>query len=190
MKRRCASAVLFMTSLIFWLTACRRSHSTPSNQPAELAQKLYADVIAHPTSDIPSGDDWSIFAPFLSKSLLRDIDIYKACMADEDRHYAALKGPPVKLASLGESGIFSGPTKREPRAPPRSKTASHKTTAPLGSRSNLGYLNTKWNGASSTSSSKKMVASSWRMWYSLASSLSRESRTIVLQVLTNIYLRS
>ena len=108
MKRRCASAVLFMTSLIFWLTACRRSHSTPSNQPAELAQKLYADVIAHPTSDIPSGDDWSIFAPFLSKSLLRDIDIYKACMADEDRHYAALKGPPEKLASLGESGIFSG----------------------------------------------------------------------------------
>jgi hypothetical protein len=105
---RRALTVLLMTSLIFWPIACRRPHPTPSNQPAELAQKLYADVIAHPTSDIPSGDDWNIFAPFLSKSLLRDIDIYKACIADEERHYAALNGPPVKLASLAESGIFSG----------------------------------------------------------------------------------
>jgi hypothetical protein len=76
-----------------------------------LAQKLYANVIAHPTSDIPSGNDWKIFAPFLSKSLLRDIDIYKACIADEARYYAS--GPPVKLASLAEFGIFTGGDEKE-----------------------------------------------------------------------------
>jgi hypothetical protein len=110
---RCTVPLLFVTSLIFWPTACRHPHSPLSDQPADLAQKLYADVIAHPTSGIPSGDDWNIFAPFLSQSLLRKIDIYNACIADEERHYAALKGPPVKLASLAESGIFSGSDEKE-----------------------------------------------------------------------------
>ena len=77
-------------------------------QPAELAQSLYANVVAHPTSGIPSGEDWKIFAPYLGLSLLHKIDTYEACIADEERQYAAYKGPPLKLASLDEFGIFSG----------------------------------------------------------------------------------
>jgi hypothetical protein len=108
---RYISLVLLATTLIVWPTACRHPSSPLSSQPADLAQKLYADVMAHPTSDIPSGDDWKLFAPFLGKSLLRDIDIYNACIADEARHYAS--GPPVKLASLAEFGIFSGSDEEE-----------------------------------------------------------------------------
>jgi len=108
---RYVSLVPLATTLIVWPTACNRHKSPEPNQPADLAQKLYADVIAHPTSDIPSGDDWKIFAPFLSRSLLHEIDIYNACIADEARYYAS--GPPVKLASLAESGIFSGADEKE-----------------------------------------------------------------------------
>jgi hypothetical protein len=102
------------------MTACRHSSSPPSEQPSELAQELYADVIAHPTSGIPSGDDWKLFAPFLGKSLLHKIDIYNACVADEARHFAT--GPPVKLISLAEFGIFSGSDEKE--APGSAKVES------------------------------------------------------------------
>jgi len=81
--------------------------------PAALAQSLYAEVVAHPTSGIPSGEDWKIFAPYLSQPLLRRIDVYDACIADEVRKYAAYKGPPMKLASLDETGIFSGGDEEE-----------------------------------------------------------------------------
>lgn len=87
-------------------------HSLP-NDPTALAQSLYANVAAHPTSGIPSGEDWKIFAPYLSQSLLHKIDVYDACIADEAHQYAAYKGPPVKLVSLDESGIFSGGDEQE-----------------------------------------------------------------------------
>ncbi len=81
--------------------------------PGALAQDLYANVESHPTSGIPTGEDWKIFAPYLGQSLLRRIDVYDACIADEIRIYNARKGPPEKLASLDEFGIFSGGDEEE-----------------------------------------------------------------------------
>jgi hypothetical protein len=81
--------------------------------PADLAQSLYANVMAHPTSGIPSGEDWKIFAPYLGLSLLHKIDNYNACIADEERQYAAYKGPALKLSTLDEFGIFSGGDEEE-----------------------------------------------------------------------------
>ena len=101
-------------------------HTLP-NDPAALAQSLYSNVAAHPTSGIPQGEDWKIFAPYLSQSLLQKIDVYDACIADEVSHYASRGGPPAKLVSLDESGIFSGGDEEEaPRTAQVQKTEPQK----------------------------------------------------------------
>jgi hypothetical protein len=83
-------------------------------------------VAAHPTSGIPSGEEWKVFVPYLGQSLLKQIDVYDACIADEVRKYAAYKGTPLKLASLDEFGIFSGGDEEEaPRTVQVEKVSSN-----------------------------------------------------------------
>ncbi len=82
-------------------------------EPTALAQSLYANVVAHPTSGIPFGEEWKLFEPYLSQSILHRMAIYNACVTDEERYYAKLKGPPMKLATLDENGIFSGGDEEE-----------------------------------------------------------------------------
>jgi len=90
-------------------------HSLP-NQPEPLIQSLYQHVVARPPSGIPSGADWKIFAPYMSKTLLHRIDVFLACAEDWDRQdrERMLKDPIPNKAPFGvyESGIFSGGDER------------------------------------------------------------------------------
>ena len=78
--------------------------SLPSD-PAALAQGLNRQVVARHPLDIPSGEDWKVFAPYLGKTLMKKIDVYGACMADQEQRFGA---PDRKPTGLIEFGIFSG----------------------------------------------------------------------------------
>src|ERR1039458_1469950 len=75
------------------------------NEPTALAQGLNQQVVARHPLDIPSGEDWKVFAPYLGKTMMKRIDDYSACMEDQDRRFGA---PDLKPPGLIEDGIFSG----------------------------------------------------------------------------------
>jgi len=88
--------------------------SSLPNDPVALAQSLNQQVVARHPLDIPSGEDWKVFAPYIGKTLMHRIDDYSACMADQERRFGA---PDLKPPGLIEFGIFSGSTEE---ADPRS----------------------------------------------------------------------
>ena len=101
------------------------------NQPEALVRSLYQQVVARTPSGIPWGADWKTFAPYMSKTLLRRIDLFLACAADWDRkdQERMLKDPVPEKSPFGvyESGIFSGGDERtEPRAFHVERTESEK----------------------------------------------------------------
>jgi hypothetical protein len=75
-------------------------------EPALLAQSLYQQVVARRPVGIPSGEDWKIFAPYMSKTLLQRIDSAMACGDDWDRQFP----DPNLKPEIGwlELGLFSG----------------------------------------------------------------------------------
>jgi hypothetical protein len=92
----------------------RWSGSSLPSEPTVLAQGLNQQVVTRHPLDIPSGEDWKAFAPYLSKTLMKRVDDYSACMDDQDRRFGA---PDLKPPGLIEFGIFSGSTEE---ADPRS----------------------------------------------------------------------
>jgi hypothetical protein len=70
-------------------------------------QSFYTQIVARKPAGVPSGEDWKVFAPYLSRSLLQKIDTYQACMAEQNREIAK-SDIPLKAAGLYEEGIFSG----------------------------------------------------------------------------------
>jgi hypothetical protein len=92
--------------------------TTPVKSPTALIQSLYTRVIARHPSGIPSGIDWKIFAPYMSKQLLHRVSDFNACSAEwgripQDPRYAPVKAP----FGIYESGIFSGDDERtEPKS--------------------------------------------------------------------------
>jgi hypothetical protein len=74
------------------------------DQPEALARSLYEQVLAHRPGEIPWGTERKIFAPYMSKGLLRRIDLYDACMDDWFRKYP----DPNLKPPIWEGGIFSG----------------------------------------------------------------------------------
>jgi hypothetical protein len=87
------------------------------NQPEALVRSLYQQVVAHTPGGIPSGVDWKIFAPYMSKTLLHRIDDFNACSAGWFRLHHDPKHPEKAPFGVYESGIFSGANEQtEPRA--------------------------------------------------------------------------
>lgn len=79
-------------------------HITP--QPAAVVQSLYRQVIAHHPLGIPSGENWKVFAPFLSSDLIRRITLARSCQNDWARQN---QGKMIKEPfAWGETGLFSG----------------------------------------------------------------------------------
>lgn len=78
------------------------------NQPEALIHSLYEQVVAHTPGGIPSGIDWKIFAPYMSKTLLHRIDDFNACVADWGRRPQDPRYPQKAPFGVFESGIFSG----------------------------------------------------------------------------------
>ena len=78
------------------------------NQPEALIHSLYEQVVAHTPGGIPSGIDWKIFAPYMSKTLLHRIDDFNACVADWFRRPQDPRYPQKAPFGVFENGIFSG----------------------------------------------------------------------------------
>lgn len=73
---------------------------------ATMVQRLYRQVISRHPLGIPSGENWKIFEPYLSKGLLREISLARSCQTDWVRQN---KGQMVKEPfAWGETGFFSG----------------------------------------------------------------------------------
>jgi len=96
---------------------CDGAHWIGPNLPSEptaLAQGLNQQVVARHPLDIPSGEDWKVFAPYLGQTLMKKIDDYSACMDDQERRFGS---PDLKPPGLIEDGIFSGGNEEaEPRS--------------------------------------------------------------------------
>jgi hypothetical protein len=81
-------------------------------QPVALIRSLYEQVLAHMPGGIPVGADWKIFAPYMSKTLLRRIDDFDACSAEWFGLHHDPKHPVKAPFGVYESGIFSGGDER------------------------------------------------------------------------------
>jgi hypothetical protein len=84
----------------------RWNGDTLPNQPEAFVQSLYAQVVARRPVGIPGGEDWKVFAPYLSEALLHRIDLALACGDDWNRQFP----DPNLKPEIGwlELGIFSG----------------------------------------------------------------------------------
>lgn len=76
------------------------------SQPAAVVQSLYLQVIARHPLGIPSGENWKVFAPFLSRDLIHNIALARSCQKDWVRQN---QGKMIKEPfAWGETGFFSG----------------------------------------------------------------------------------
>lgn len=95
-----------ITISTFGQSTHRDRPDSSSKQPDAVVQSLYRKVIARHPLGIPSGENWKVFAPYLSKGLLHRVNLAKSCQDDWVRQN---KGRMVKEPfAWGETGIFSG----------------------------------------------------------------------------------
>lgn len=77
-----------------------------SSQSTAMVQSLYRQVIARHPLGIPSGENWKVFRPFLSRDLIRRITLARSCQNDWVRQN---QGKMIKEPfAWGETGFFSG----------------------------------------------------------------------------------
>jgi hypothetical protein len=97
---------MFATTGTFCQTAQQSQPASVPKQPETLVRSLYTQVVARHPIGIPKGEDWKVFAPYLSKTLLHKIDLGRACGAD---WYRQNPDPSLK-PDIGwlELGLFSG----------------------------------------------------------------------------------
>ena len=77
-----------------------------TSQPRAVVQKLYRQVIIRHPLGIPAGENWKVFAPFLSKDLIRRITLARSCQNDWALQN---QGKMIKEPfAWGETGFFSG----------------------------------------------------------------------------------
>jgi hypothetical protein len=68
----------------------------------DLARRLYAQVLAHPSVGIPYGAGLTMYRPYLSKALLHRMDVARACGNDWFRQYPDPNvKPPLPWLELG-----------------------------------------------------------------------------------------
>ncbi len=86
-------------------------------EPSGLVESLYQQVLIRTPGGVPRGEDWKIFAPYMSKALLKKIEDFNACVADWQRTRWDPKNPEKAPFGIFESGMFSGGDERTgPRA--------------------------------------------------------------------------
>jgi hypothetical protein len=94
----------------FGQAAGRSKAASKADQPEAMIRSFYREVVARRPHGIPEGRDMKILAPYLSKALLRRIDVVSACYRDWLRQNpdSNLKAP----FGLFEDGLFSGANER------------------------------------------------------------------------------
>jgi hypothetical protein len=103
---RCIIPLLFATTTALGQLAQQsKLPSVPKEAGAEVLS-LYSEVVARHPVGIPKDADMKAFAPYLSKALLRQIDLARAC---EDDYYRYNQNPNLKPPiEWLEFGLFTG----------------------------------------------------------------------------------
>jgi hypothetical protein len=102
---RCLLFQLFVIS-VFGQVAGNAQFSGIASQPAAVVQSLCRQVIARHPLGIPSGENWKVFTPYLSRDLIRRITLARSC---ENDWFRQNKGKMIKEPfAWGETGFFSG----------------------------------------------------------------------------------
>jgi len=106
------NAVLLCFAAAWGLTAEAQTteHMKLASRPEETVSSLYREVQTHAPSGLLSDADKRLFSPYLSKSLLRKIDLAEACEKDWNRQNG---GQVIKAPfAWSEFGMFSGANER------------------------------------------------------------------------------
>ena len=75
--------LLFLSLMSIFGQAVGRAQSDRiTSQPGAMVQSLYRQVITRHPLGIPSGENWKVFAPFLSRGLIRRITLARSCQND------------------------------------------------------------------------------------------------------------
>lgn len=92
--------------LVFGQVVAEAQSDRVTSQVGAVVQSLYRQVIARHPLGIPSGENWKVFSPFLSRDLIHRISAARSCQNEWVRQNQGkmIKGP---FAS-GETGFFSG----------------------------------------------------------------------------------
>jgi hypothetical protein len=98
--------LLLVAVLMFGQLGFTGQQPSLPDQPDALVQSFYRQVVARHPLGIPSGPNWKVFAPYLSKTLLHGIDLARSC---QDDWVSQNEGRMVKEPfAWGEAGLFSG----------------------------------------------------------------------------------
>jgi len=107
---RCIVLMFLATAWVIGQPAHTAQPATSVNTPEIMVKSLYHDVVARAPSGLLYGSNMRIFAPYLSRSLLRKIEAARACERDWLQQN---RGRMVKAPFFwSEAGIFTGPTER------------------------------------------------------------------------------
>ena len=103
---RCIIPLLFGTTTALGQLAQQSKLPSVPKEAGAVVRSLYSEVVARHPVGIPKDADMKAFAPYLSKALLRRIDLAHACEDDYYRYHQDpnLK-PPIEWL---EFGLFTG----------------------------------------------------------------------------------
>lgn len=100
----------FLTALTLMATAQSTKQVMPSSRPESTVRSLYREVQLRAPSGLLGDKDTRIFAPYLSESLRRKIQLAESCGKDWNRQN---RGQMIKAPfAWSEFGIFSGANER------------------------------------------------------------------------------
>ena len=105
-----AVLICFAAAWGFTAKAQTAEHAKLPNRPEGTVRSIYREVQIHAPSGLLSPANMRIFSPYLSKSLLRKIDLAEACEKDWIRQN---RGQAIKAPfAWSEFGMFSGANER------------------------------------------------------------------------------
>ena len=103
---RCIIFLQFTTMLALGQLAQQSKPPSVLNETGAVVRSLYNEVVARHPVGIPKDADMKAFAPYLSKALLRQIDLAHSCEDDYYRYHQSLNlKPPIEWL---EFGLFTG----------------------------------------------------------------------------------
>jgi hypothetical protein len=107
---RCIVLLQLATTWALCQAAHQQGASTVHDRPETMVRSFYSQVVARKPIGIPYGENMKAFAPYLSQSLSRKIELATACGKDWHRQHP---NPTMKpeMAWL-EAGLFSGDDER------------------------------------------------------------------------------
>lgn len=102
---------VLILAVLVQLAAHSGQSDAQQQQPADVVQRLYSEVVARHPLGVPHGAAKTAIWPLLSKRLINVFEMRNACDLDWDRRHLN-PDPPLKAPGFYEDGLFSGSAER------------------------------------------------------------------------------